>query len=763
MAKRYLMWVLIAFAAALFCSTFLPIKIILIAAGSFLLASVALLFTKFPLKQTVISCAVSILIAVLFFSGTQIWVKKLQGELIDQERYVAGQVTDLGRNSAGNYTLIEIRLNEIEGRPLKFYEHFKINLYTEAEEVKIGDQISGKVFFFDSPTDYGSGYENRVFVGGYQEAEKILISRPDGFSWVALLAEFQENVRSRLKYGHEKTIGLLESVCLGIKENLDFDLLVSLKRIGLSHVMAVSGLHLSFAVMLLHSFLKLLNVDYRVRYLLNIFVSIFFTAVVGFPPSCVRACVMMVLYSFAMAVGLFSDGLTSLSLAVFILCIYNPLIVRDVGFLLSVAATAGIITMKLPIEHFLFPLRFEVSPKINNLYRNFTGIFSCSLAASIATLPIIIPVFRSVSLIGPLANVILLLPLQWFFEAGILMILLGWIPFIGQMIGLFCDLLYQPIYWVAKILGKYRFASVDHLDLFGIILIIVLLAVLAVSVYHYVKFHRRSFMALFALFLLFSGGSGSLYLAARKNDQVMIHFVDVGQGDCTVISRGNSAVVLDYGGSSDKRYQVVECLNEAGIDQIELLAFTHLHDDHTNGLQTLLKNFYVDRIIYPYEENDNAYLLSLLRREEAQLLLDDHSIKVLGGVEIEPILDSSFISGISDDNERCVCYRVTYGDISVLVTGDLQATAEMQLSKQQVDCTILKVAHHGSDSSSYYPFLKNASPSIAVISVGDNNYGLPDSSVLNRLETICPLIYSTKEHGTITFSTNGEIVERIIS
>lgn len=760
MAKRYLMWVSIAFVCALFLCAFFPLKPLLIIAGAALFLGIICLFLPFSLKQTVFSCTLSAMLAISLFGGMQSWISDYEEKLINEERLISGQITEIGQNSAKTLACYQIKLDAIEGKPLRFYQSFSINLYTDASLAKVGDHISGVVQFFDSPIDFGYGREEGIYLSGYQIGEQLKIEEPKGFSWVVLLHEFQTNIQGRLSYGNSETEGLLQSLCFGNKESLDSELGVSLRRNGLSHVTAVSGLHLSFAVMLVNYFLMLLGIHYRVRYTINIFVSIFFTVVVGFPASCVRSCIMMVLFCLAMALRLFPDGLTSLSAAAVLLCLYNPFIVRDVGFLLSVLATAGIILLKLPIEHFLFPKRLRIRPFFNRIYRYFTGIFACSLAASIFTLPVTVWFFGSFSLIGPLANVLLILPLQICFILGIFMILLGWIPGVGALIGWLCDLIYYPFSALSKWIGHFRYANVSSVDEFGILFIILFAALLMISVYHYRCYQRRSFFALTSMLIFFFTGMLSLY-SFHSEEKVKIAFIDVGQGDCTVISKGGAALVFDYGGSSDKRYNLMDYFDDQQIHIVDLMAFTHLHADHTNGLPSLLKNAYVDRLLFPYGEDENMQLISMLQSEDGELLKKDSAIYFWDEIKVEPYLDPSFSGEMTNDNERCICYRVSFGSVSVLITGDLQGKAETKLLDRDLDCTFLKVAHHGSATSSLYPFLKAASPEVAILSVGENSFGLPHGDVVSRLKTICPSVYSTREDGTIIFETDGKSFERI--
>ncbi len=763
MANRFLMWLLLTFTAVMLFCTFLNVQAILLFALLLMIALLVASFLKFKWKPTVLGCIISAIFSIGVLLFAIIPSKQLQGQLLDQEAVVRGQVVDIGSNSAQTLTQYRLRLMEVNGRVVSGIHPFYVYLYTDSTaDHSWGSVLEGSMQFFDHEVEYGAGREDSVLVSAYQGLDGLTLISPSTADWRTALDRFRTAVQNRVMYGAEETQALLRSVCFGDKSKLEPSLAVSLRRDGLSHVNSVSGLHLTFAVLLFNYLFLLAGVSYRIRYLLGIAVAVFFTVLVGFPASCVRACVMLIIFSIGMAIDEFADGMTSLSIAAFLIVLVQPLAVRDVGFLLSVLATAGIILLRAPVERFLFPPKIrEKSPRLNTIYRGFTGIISCSVAVSITTLPITLFVFRSISLVAPIANAVLIYPFQLLFMLGIFMILLGFIPAIGSGIGFLCDLLYEWIKVVAEFLGRLPFASVSALNFFGVVMVALFLSVLAVSLYHYLKYHKRSFWALFSAFVCFCGMYGGLLAFARGDERLEIAFIDVGQGDCTVLSKDHRAVILDYGGSSMDRYHLIEYLQSKNIYTVELLAFTHLHDDHINGLSTLLGNVYVDQIIYPELEFDSPKIYGIMVAQNAKAIKEDAPITILDDVLVTPMLQGILDPSLETVNERCVCYRVDYGATSLLVTGDLEARGEMKSLLLMEDCTLLKVAHHGSKTSSMYPFLKAVSPEIAIISVGENSYGLPDESVLKRLETICPTIYNTNTDGSIVFQTDGAILERI--
>ncbi len=761
MTKRYLMWTLGTFFLSTFIFTFVPVSLYFYIAGAVALLLVPAILLRYPIKKTVLSCMLASLLALLLFFVSNQTVKKVESQLINNEVYISGEIAETDMNSAGTLARYKVHINVVGKEKLSLYHRFYIYLYSDGKDHQPGERISATVEFFETPIEFGYGREDRIFIAGYQNSEAIKFSPPAEFSVYETLNGFRQSVVSKLQYGNDKTIGLLKALCFGDKNSIDSDLFVSLRRIGLSHVMAVSGLHLSFAVLLFSFAFLVTGVHYRIRHIIGVFISLVFTISVGMPLSCLRACVMLCIFSIGMAFDWFSDSLTSLSLAAFLVLLFNPYAVRDIGFLLSLSATFGIITLQGPIENFLFPKKIGKNHRIIGIYRKFTGIFSCSVAAMIATFPITIIVFRYISWIGPFANMILIYPLQLLFMLGILTVVLSWVPGIGMILGFLCDLLYAVVDEIAQFLGRLSFANVSSIDWFGLILLSLFIIVVAVSLYLFIRNKHRVFIPLFTLFLCFSIVFNGIYIRLKPDDPVKIAFIDVGQGDCTVVSKGNRAVVFDYGGSSSHRYNLIEYMHSNSIDTVELLALTHLHNDHTNGIKTLIHNLYIENIIYPPFDYDSVEIMSAISTQNNQQITQNDKITVLDDVTIEIMADALNEKGATDANERCICYRVEYGATKVLITGDLSGTAEMELLGNDLSCTILKVGHHGSNTSSFYPFLKKTAPEIAVISVGENSYGLPKKDVINRISTICPNTMITMIEGTVCYQTDGLLLERI--
>lgn len=237
---------------------------------------------------------------------------------------------------------------------------------------------------------------------------------------------------------------------------------------------------------------------------------------------------------------------------------------------------------------------------------------------------------------------------------------------------------------------------------------------------------------------------------------IQVHFVDVGQGDSIFIQTPSKNVLIDGG---EKGSGIVDYLKKLNIETIDIVIGTHAHSDHIGGLIDVFERFQVKEVIDPGAIHTTKTYEDYLRA------IDRKNIKFTEGyagltrdlghnINLE-ILHPISVDGQSINNTSIVA-KLTHHWASFLFTGDIEKEVEDKLVRTyNLDSTVLKVPHHGSDTSSSIAFIKAVNPKIAVIMVGgDNSYGHPDKDVLKRLENID--IYRTDLDGTIIITTNGE-------
>ena len=482
---------------------------------------------------------------------------------------------------------------------------------------------------------------------------------------------------------------------------------------------------------------------------------------------------MLIVYYSARLFRRDPDSLTSLAAAVLLICITMPFSVRDVGFLLSASATGGIILLAPEIDRMILPGFYFKHSVVQGIYRASKYAFAVSLGANVACIPVLVLAFRRISLIAPVCSTVLSIPIQIAFDLGIVGLLLSFWPWgyglISKVIGLVYEVIERLIYFFASL----KFASVGEAYVFFYFVVIVGLFTFGCALYFQRKYESFRAGALVCSFVIFTTSLYG-YEAYMTRGTIYASFVDVGQGDSAVIMKNSKAVVIDCGGGNSGIYELKAELLRHDVETIEYIMLTHLHSDHCGYLEEIVKYYEVENIIYPggaAADNDEEFkeAIQYARMEGANIITEkeDRTIEVLGGGQIHVYTEQAdFEDG---GNESCYAYMLEYGNTKVLYTGDMQLSTERRLldeySKDELDCDILKVAHHGSKTSSSTYLLNAVTPQTSVISVGiDNNYGHPNNTVLKRLSEYSTNIFRTDIDSTVRFkiSKNSYKVEGMI-
>ncbi len=245
-----------------------------------------------------------------------------------------------------------------------------------------------------------------------------------------------------------------------------------------------------------------------------------------------------------------------------------------------------------------------------------------------------------------------------------------------------------------------------------------------------------------------------------ENSQFEVHYIDVGQADCALVICDDETMLIDGGNVGDSS-KVASYLKKHDIDELDYVVCSHAHEDHVGGLSGALSVAEAERVFAPETEADSkAYKNFVKKVNEQGIEIENPSVgetAMLGNSYVEflgPIDEKG-----ADTNNTSIVMKITYGNTSFLFTGDAERAEEedILMSGANLKSTVLKVGHHGSETSSSYPFLREVMPQYAVISVGeDNSYGHPDDEVLSRLNDAGVEIYRTDESGDIIMQSDGD-------
>ena len=277
--------------------------------------------------------------------------------------------------------------------------------------------------------------------------------------------------------------------------------------------------------------------------------------------------------------------------------------------------------------------------------------------------------------------------------------------------------------------------------------------------------HHRHGLAILLLAVTLTGLMGFSEAAfSTSNLFLRVHFLDVGQGDSALILFPNGAAMLIDGGERSEGPRVAGYLESLGLTSLDVVVATHPHSDHIGGLITVLERFKVGLVV------DSGQINPTKTFEDYLNTIDRRNIPFKIGrggdrLELDPSVQVSIISPPaspfkgtgSDLDANSLVLKIVYKRVSFLFTGDLGGDAESHLTGFDVDVDVLKVAHHGSSSSSSARFLQAATPIVAVISVGEGNpYGHPSRDTLERLISAGAAVYRTDLHGAVMVSTDGD-------
>ncbi len=235
-----------------------------------------------------------------------------------------------------------------------------------------------------------------------------------------------------------------------------------------------------------------------------------------------------------------------------------------------------------------------------------------------------------------------------------------------------------------------------------------------------------------------------------------ILYLDVGQADSILIHNQGKTMLIDAGNNEDGE-KLVSYIQSLGIQKIDYLIGTHAHEDHIGGLDDIIENFTIGTFYMPYDTRTTTQTY-----KEVIQMANDKNLKILNPKVGDTITlggAQGIIMAVDNENPEevnntSIVLQLEYGTQKYLFMGD--AESQVESSRQWEDIDVLKVGHHGSNTSSSVNFIKQVQPELAIVSVGEGNtYNLPKQNIMERLESIGAKIYRTDESGTIYITSNG--------
>lgn len=637
------------------------------------------------------------------------------------------------------------------------------------ETLRMGDRARIRVDIKDFPVmrnpggfDVAEWLESKG-VQGTGFLTEVLARAPDSnkWSWIWWRAKVHERIEVLVTPDHQP---ILKAILLGDKSGLENDTKTEFSRAGLSHVMAVSGMHVGFILMPVWLIIPLFwssKTGRPVGLLVIVGILLGYAGLTGFSSSVSRASITAALLAFGKLFQQNRDSVNTTGVAAMLIVVYNPASMFQIGFQLSFSAVLVILVLA-PVLADLLPKEIRFSWKGTVI--QFIGI---STMVQFGLFPILAATFGEFSVAGPLANMLGVPLTQLLFlwsmfalpMSFILPVFDSWIMAPGEWIA-------EGLLLVAGFVGKQDWAWVkvhsmpEMLSAVWVMLIGFLGSVLVPEL-------RWKWLALVLGMLLVSGMSEKLQ--AGRGRELEVRVLDVGQGDATIVRcPSGKTILVDAGvwspGYDSGKSVILPELKALGVIKVDAVILSHPHGDHVGGMLSLLENIEVGRIY----QSDFEYGSGLFRgymlaaeRVGAQVLTVERGNVVRECAEA-PFLVLHPGDGEygSDPNAWSVVVKLVYGKTSFLFTGDAEEVAESEMIARfglGLKSDWLKAGHHGSKTSSGDEFLSRVGAEHVVVSLAyKNRYKHPHQIATQRLVSQSPKIKYTSLDRGLVYMSNGE-------
>lgn len=780
--ELFLAGLLAALGAGMIQGHLLPLSLVVI----FVLLAVAVSLSAYggyrsrPWTWLAVLAAFFLLGSLRFMAADQLPaddISRLAGETVKVEGVLREEprlATDSKGQAKQRYLLAVTRLRE-KGQDwqrasggLYVYAHSN-----EAPAVRIGDKITatGKI---RSP----HGYQNpgQIDTKMLLRSQGITASLSAGKQGIkveavdtAALARWLADLRRHYRDSMEKVMPRADAAAIfamlfGGYEGIKPELVESFTTTGIVHILSVSGSHISLLAAVMAGLGGLLRLPKTVTAVLVVGIIVIYSLLAGAVPPVVRSAIMGALAFVALALDRERDARRILLLTGLVMLIISPLLLFHISFQLSFLATAGLL--------YLAPV-WQKYMREHGCNAWLAAGLAITLAAQLATLPILAWYFNQLSLSSLIANLLVVPLVELLIVLGLFAGVLAFVlPLAGGVVFV-CDSLLLGV--VTELTAKIAALPASMIWIpslnfgwallyYGLLGLFLLTEKQRDKLRELLKSHKKMLGVALMTVCVFA----TCWQLARPKE-LQVHFIDVGQGDAAlIITPYGHAFMFDCGGTRDGAFDVgakvdVPYLLHYGVLKLDGIFLTHAHEDHAAGCGSILKKIPVARVVTA-DEGLPDYARSMGLGDNDPLLHKFHTARqgeqlTVDGVTIEVLFAPAAGEGEKKTgNEASNVYRVTYGQASFLFTGDLTKEKEARLLAEGINpaSTVLKVGHHGSNTSSSVEFLQAVAPQWGVCCVGaDNSFGHPKQEIVSRLQAADVQLYRTDRDGAVVFYTDG--------
>jgi len=742
-------------------------------------------------KLTLSSRLSTILYLLIVFSASFLWFKiadhnlhKTIGEADFLKLYawedveLDGTVKEKGYSTSGKRVYVaEISQSNL-GDGLMLFKNYRIRLYDdqfESRDLQTGSSFRAIIQLYEFPErrnphdfDYGGWLHSQQIVA-HGEIKELIEKRnaQTVFSWTNLRGYVQKNIDALFD---TQTAPMAKALFLGYKEEISEDTRQNFSRSGLSHIMAVSGLHVGFIVAPIWFIIPFLWTKRWGKWagLILLTVLLFgYSGLTGFSASVSRASLMAWLLTYGKLFNKVRNSVNLTAGAAIILLIINPYQLFDVGFQLSFGAVFTILLL-MPEAQRMIPIRYRFG-KIGA----FATIMIISVVVQAGLFPILTYYFGEFSIAGPIANAFVIPIMTITVPAGLVMSLLP--ASLNPIIAYTVIPVEWSLVWIEFVAQKIGGNEWSYFSISNESLLIILLWGMVILFLGSIRIPEMRWKLLITVLVVFNLFLVEQITQKSQQNPLRITFLDVGQGDAIHIQTPRDRhILVDVGrwspGYDSGSITIIPYLKHNGVDRIDAIILSHPHADHIGGIVSVLKEFDVS-VIYQssYEYESQLYSNYMKTADDlgvpvknvfsGEVLKIDENLRfyVLGPMvkEAKP----------SSPNNYSVAVKVVYGDRSVLLTGDAEKGQETELANIYGDflkSNLYKMGHHGSRTSSTETFLNEVNPEISVASLAfRNRFRHPNLDAVTRTSNYSKENYYTSLEGAVVIETNGKDLQKV--
>ncbi len=562
---------------------------------------------------------------------------------------------------------------------------------------------------------------------------------------------------------------MLIGILIGDKSEISEDIIQNFKISNLSHMLSVSGAHTAYIIMGITYILSKSKTPKKCIYIITILVLILFMFITNFTVSVTRACFMSIIVLGGRLIYRKNDFYTSISISLLIILLINPFSINEVGLQLSYLGTIGIILFNKNIEKILNKIK---------IHNKISKILSVTISAQIMIMPIMAFRFNTVSLTFFISNLLATPFLGINIILGFITIFVSLISFsLAKIFAIPLNLSLKALILISSFIAKFPLSSIliktPYLISIIFIYCIVLMLNYIFTIYNSKTNLRlfqkkilkrkniKAFLSIITIIIILFNTVSFFYLLIPKD--LKIYFIDVGQGDsCLIITPNNKKILID--GGEGKTDILLSYLLDRRITSIDYVIISHFDSDHCNGLIDVIqklniKNILISKQAYFCDEYKNIANIINSRKIKVTFVKQGDKLNIDTNINLKIFYPPENLE-YDDLNNNSIVLKITYNKFSILFTGDIEKSEQNLLNmykNNELKSNIIKIAHHGSKTSSSQDFINAVDPEIALIGVGKNNkFGHPNKEVLERLKSINCKIYRTDIMGEIEIRVNKE-------